>query len=90
MPLEPKAEEATVAARAEAGVNRKDVDDAWAFLESHGAPSHVANEKDLKAIRRKVDLALLPLLLAAYTLQFIDKALLNVCHCVPLVVYPRS
>ena len=91
MVFEPKAE-TVVAGRKGDETKDQDVDDAWAFLESHPSPAHAASDDELKAIRRKVDLGLLPLLFAAYTLQFIDKALLNVCSSMllfrPIAVIP--
>ncbi|KAL1961080.1 hypothetical protein VTO42DRAFT_4968 [Malbranchea cinnamomea] len=53
------------------------IDEAWTFLESHGATTDVADAEELRAIRRKADWTILPLLFGCYTLQFIDKALLN-------------
>ena len=84
MVFEPPKAETVVAGRQGVETKDQDVDDAWAFLESHPPPAHAASDDELKAIRRKVDLGLLPLLFAAYTLQFIDKALLNVRYSMPL------
>jgi hypothetical protein len=66
--------------RAEVGGSDKGkVDEAWDFLQAHGADAPDAQDDELKAIRRKVDWAILPLLFVAYMLQFVDKALINVC-----------
>jgi len=52
------------------------VDDAWAYLDNHRDASH--EDIDLVALRRKIDKRILPLLLIAYTLQFLDKVVYNV------------
>lgn len=56
------------------------VDGAWAYLNNHRDASQ--DEVDLDALRRKIDKRILPLLLIAYTLQFLDKVVYNVSqHC---------
>jgi hypothetical protein len=76
--------------RAEVGGSGKGkVDEAWDFLQAHGADSPDAQEDELKAIRRKIDWAILPLLFVAYMLQFVDKALINVCLEAQAIPFPK-
>jgi hypothetical protein len=52
------------------------VDAAWDFLKKH---EHVdAASNDLRLIRRKVDWHIVPLMFCCYTMQFLDKVILNV------------
>jgi hypothetical protein len=57
-----------------------DVDDAWRFLDANRqATADVPDEGiDIKRIRRKVDLRIVPLAFCLYILQFTDKLVLNV------------
>ena len=56
--------------------NKRDLDQAYYYLEQAG--TNVTNEIDLKALRRKIDWRIVPIMFCAYTMQFIDKVLLNV------------
>lgn len=59
---------------------KRTVDDAWKYLENHtGQGTHDADSAELKAIRHKVDWRIVPLLFLCYTMQFLDKVLINVC-----------
>ncbi|KAL1966148.1 hypothetical protein VTN77DRAFT_4700 [Rasamsonia byssochlamydoides] len=51
-------------------------DEAWDFLESHADVQNAENI-DLKALRRKIDWNIVPLMFCCYTLQFIDKVIVN-------------
>lgn len=53
------------------------VDDAVVYLKGHenGALDSLIN---LRALRRKIDLRLMPYMLCCYVLQFLDKVMLNV------------
>ena len=54
------------------------VDQAWDYLETHGATSASDEPYSLKALRRKIDWRIVPLMFCCYTMQFIDKVLINV------------
>lgn len=60
----------------------EDLDEAELFLQQHGIPHSrlgelMADETALKALRRKVDWSLMPLLCGTYLLQYIDKQALS-------------
>jgi hypothetical protein len=54
------------------------VDQAWDYLENHGDAPFTAEPFSLKALRRKIDWRIVPLMFCCYTMQFIDKVLINV------------
>lgn len=56
------------------------VDQAWKFLNSNrdAAAEEDSSSIDMKALRRKIDLRVVPLLFFCYTMQFLDKVILNV------------
>lgn len=63
------------------GIDSQKKDDALDFLNQHQAEAHAENSYNGsfgKALRRKIDWRLMPFLCACYTLNFIDKVLLNV------------
>jgi hypothetical protein len=49
-------------------------DDAAEFLRMHEAASWV----NIIALRRKIDIRIIPLMFCCYTMQFLDKVILNV------------
>lgn len=53
-----------------------DVDAAWKFLDRHRDAR--INASDIRAIRRKIDWHIVPLMFLCYTMQFFDKVILNV------------
>ena len=53
----------------------KDLDLAYVYLTEHRNEAHSV---DLNALRRKIDLWIVPMAFLCYTLQFIDKVLINV------------
>ncbi|KAF2624363.1 major facilitator superfamily transporter [Macroventuria anomochaeta] len=53
------------------------VDDAWSFLHKHNNDDLTSNIVDIKALRRKVDWRIVPLMFGCYTMQFLDKVILN-------------
>ena len=55
----------------------KDPDRAYDFLASIGVTDAAASEVDIKALRRKVDWHIVPVMSLCYTVQFIDKVSLN-------------
>lgn len=57
-----------------------DPDQAYNFLTSVNASSDAAAQIDLKRLRRKIDWWIVPIMFCCYTMQFIDKVLLNVCQ----------
>lgn len=62
------------------GIDSQKKDDALDFLNQHQAEAHAENSYNGsfgKALRRKIDWRLMPFLCACYTLNFIDKVLLN-------------
>ncbi len=72
-----------------------------AYWYMHGSRSHnedQASASELKALRRKVDWRILPIMFCCYTMQFIDKVSLNVLFppwrlrsqrptCLPVIQY---
>jgi hypothetical protein len=56
------------------------MDAAWTYLNTHDSIAH-GEPADLKALRRRVDWHVLPLAFLCYTMQFIDKVLINVSSC---------
>ncbi|KAK3182004.1 hypothetical protein K4F52_006743 [Lecanicillium sp. MT-2017a] len=55
-----------------------DVDNAWKFLNSVGDVDEAAVAAvNLTALRRKIDWRIVPLMFCCYTLQFLDKVILN-------------
>ncbi|KAL2158156.1 hypothetical protein VTH06DRAFT_4724 [Thermothelomyces fergusii] len=55
------------------------LDSAWKYLDAHRDQGGLdAGESiDLKALRRKIDWRIVPLMFMCYTLQFLDKVILN-------------
>lgn len=55
------------------------VDAAWEFLDANRDLDGVDYTVDeLKALRRKVDWRIVPMMFCCYTMQFLDKVILNV------------
>ncbi|KAH8688836.1 putative MFS transporter [Talaromyces proteolyticus] len=53
-------------------------DDAWRYLQDHAAVQQADVESvDLQQLRRKIDWNIVPLMFCCYTLQFIDKVIIN-------------
>ncbi|KAH7310460.1 major facilitator superfamily domain-containing protein [Stachybotrys elegans] len=50
------------------------VDDAWEFLDRH---RDAALNVDMRLLRRRIDWRLVPLMFLCYTMQFLDKVILN-------------
>ncbi|KAF3032862.1 hypothetical protein E8E12_002930 [Didymella heteroderae] len=53
------------------------VDDAWTFLNKPRNADADASRVNIKALRRKVDCHIVPLMFGCYTMQFLDKVILN-------------
>ena len=60
---------------------RRDLDQAYYYLQKTGA--NVEADVNLRSLRRKIDWRIVPIMFCAYTMQFIDKVLLNVGRDVP-------
>ena len=58
-------------------VDPRAVDTALKYLDEHRATTH-EETPDLKALRRRIDWRIIPLAFVCYTMQFIDKFLINV------------
>lgn len=62
------------------GASSGELDAAWQFLNSHREHAEASEPIDLAALRRKIDLRIVPLMFLCYTLQFLDKVILNVSN----------
>lgn len=63
----------------DAASNGGGVDLAWKFLDQHRDNANGTGEYvDLAALRRRIDFRIVPLMFLCYTLQFLDKVILNV------------
>lgn len=58
-------------------IDRRDLDRAFVYLAGQNQ-SHLDDNVDLKALRRKIDWHIIPVMAACYGLQFLDKILINV------------
>lgn len=58
----------------------RDLDQAFWYVQESSIRNDVypASASDLRALRRKVDWHIVPIMFCCYTMQFIDKVLLNV------------
>lgn len=54
------------------------VDAAWKFLNDHREAGGDTSSVDINALRRKIDWHIVPLMFGCYTMQFLDKVILNV------------
>lgn len=52
-------------------------DEAFKYLETHSDQD--VDGVNLTALRRKIDKRIIPFMFCCYTLQFLDKVMLNVC-----------
>ncbi|KAK4167794.1 putative allantoate protein [Cladorrhinum sp. PSN259] len=59
------------------------VDAAWAYLDNHRDNSG-SDAVDITALRRKIDFRIVPLMFLCYTLQFLDKVILNYANVMGL------
>jgi hypothetical protein len=58
-------------------VDTTNVDDAWIFLQNHVDTSTETSNVDMQRLRRRIDRRLVPILFGCYTMQFLDKVILN-------------
>lgn len=56
----------------------KGVDNAWSYLNRQGNAD--TNAVNMRALRRKIDWHIVPLMFGCYTMQFLDKVILNVSY----------
>jgi hypothetical protein len=63
-----------------ASSDSKDLDLAFKYIQDakQGADEGLAENVDLKALRRKIDWRILPVMFLCYTMQFLDKVNINV------------
>ena len=62
-----------------AQVAGRDLDAAFWYVQESGSHKHEeATPNQLKALRRKIDWRIVPIMFLCYTMQFIDKVSLNV------------
>ena len=63
----------------------KDLDLAFKYIQDakHGADEALAENVDLRALRRKIDRRILPVMFLCYTMQFLDKVNINVSKAAP-------
>ena len=53
------------------------VDEAWKYLSTHTTTPADVNNVNITALRRKIDWHIVPIMFACYTMQFLDKVILN-------------
>ena len=58
--------------------NEKDLDKAYLYMKGHEGEGADEVDVDLVKLRRKIDWRIVPIMLAAYTMQFVDKVMINV------------
>ncbi|KAK4224218.1 putative allantoate protein [Podospora fimiseda] len=58
------------------GASGSNVDAAWKYLDDHRDTSG-SDAVDITALRRRIDFRIVPLMFLCYTLQFLDKVILN-------------
>lgn len=56
----------------------KNVDAAWKFLDQNREAAGASEDVDIDKMRRKIDWHIVPLMFCCYTMQFLDKVILNV------------
>ena len=59
---------------------KQETDEAWKFLDKHRhlLAAEAPGALEIAKIRRKNDFRIVPLLFCCYTMQFLDKVILNV------------
>ena len=67
------------------GRNLKDPDQAYIFLSETGAVEEMEPVTNLKALRRKIDWHIIPIMFLCYTMQFVDKVSLNYAAVMGLI-----
>jgi hypothetical protein len=64
----------------QASSTMKCIDDAWSYLNTQHHDGHDTSSVNIKALRRKIDWRIVPLMFGCYTMQFLDKVILNVSY----------
>jgi hypothetical protein len=54
-----------------------DMDDAWNYLNRHVDTVLEISDVDISRLRRKIDWRIVPIMFGCYTVQFLDKVILN-------------
>jgi hypothetical protein len=67
----------TTPSHSDVDVPEAGIDDAWKFLNEHRDAAGVA-AINIDSLRLKIDLHIVPLMFLCYTMQFLDKVILNV------------
>lgn len=81
-PSTPTKEEPQVTLSSEKGSGN--VDTAWKFLDQNRDAAGASEDVDIDKMRRKIDWHIVPLMFCCYTMQFLDKVILNVsAHTLP-------
>ncbi len=71
----------TVKSEGQHAVQSRDLDQAYWYVQKSGSHKNdQASASELKALRRKIDRRIVPVMFCCYTVQFIDKVSLNVGH----------
>ncbi|KAL6696483.1 major facilitator superfamily domain-containing protein [Trichoderma pleuroticola] len=66
----------TTPSHSDVDVPEADIDDAWKFLNEHRDAAGVA-AVNINSLRLKIDLHIVPIMFLCYTMQFLDKVILN-------------
>ncbi|OSS53969.1 hypothetical protein B5807_01780 [Epicoccum nigrum] len=61
----------------QASSTMKCIDDAWSYLNTQHHDGHDTSSVNINALRRKIDWRIVPLMFGCYTMQFLDKVILN-------------
>jgi hypothetical protein len=58
-------------------IDTTNIDDAWTFLNIHNDTNIETSSVDIDNLRRRIDWRIVPILFCCYTMQFLDKVILN-------------
>ncbi|KAF4982461.1 hypothetical protein FZEAL_1915 [Fusarium zealandicum] len=75
--LEDRQKDVVVTQSTHSSEESMDVDGAWKFLDDHRGVAESSAPVDIDAMRRKIDWHIVPLMFCCYTMQFLDKVILN-------------
>ena len=73
----------TLGNTSQVSANGETVNAAWKYLNSHVHEDLDLGSVELRASRRKIDWHIVPLMFGCYTMQFLDKVILNVRPAAP-------
>ncbi|KAK1983678.1 major facilitator superfamily transporter [Colletotrichum cereale] len=74
---EKRPQELTSSASPDSNAPEGNVDAAWKYLNDHRDAGDDTSSVDIDALRRKIDWRIVPLMFLCYTMQFLDKVILN-------------